>query len=223
MTPSFYEMVFILGAGGFAKEVAWVLKENRCSRLFYLSDDPEQRGNSYCWGTVVGSIEDHFNPLPDYAQKLYICGVGSPSLKRRFVGRVQTEDTSAKWAGPVVHPSVAICSSFSNVGKGTVVCANSSITCDITIGNHVAINLNCTIGHDVVIKDFCNLSPGVHISGHSVLEEGVDIGTGAVILPGIHIGENAVIGAGAVVTKDIPANSVSVGIPSRVIKLKEAE
>ena len=37
-------------------------------------------------------------------------------------------------------------------------------------------------------------------------------------MPGVHIGDNVIVGAGAIVTKDIPSNSVCVGIPARVIK-----
>ena len=44
------------------------------------------------------------------------------------------------------------------------------------------------------------------------------IGSGANILPGVSIGDNSIIGAGSVVIKDIPANSVAVGIPAKVIK-----
>ncbi len=44
------------------------------------------------------------------------------------------------------------------------------------------------------------------------------IGANVVILPGVEIGDNAVIGAGAIITKNIPANSVAVGNPAKVIK-----
>ena len=47
--------------------------------------------------------------------------------------------------------------------------------------------------------------------------------TGAIVLPGVTIGDNSVIGAGSVVTKDIPANSLAVGNPCRVIRTLEAE
>jgi len=44
------------------------------------------------------------------------------------------------------------------------------------------------------------------------------LGGGVIILPGVTIGENTVVGAGAVVTKDLPANAVAVGNPARVIR-----
>lgn len=51
-----------------------------------------------------------------------------------------------------------------------------------------------------------------------VLEDNVWLGGGVIVCPGVTIGENSVIGAGAVVTKDIPANVVAVGNPARVIR-----
>jgi acetyltransferase-like isoleucine patch superfamily enzyme len=56
-----------------------------------------------------------------------------------------------------------------------------------------------------------------------ILQEGCDIGTGATVLPGVTIGRCAQIGAGAVVTEDIPANSVAVGIPAKVIRTRGEE
>ena len=47
------------------------------------------------------------------------------------------------------------------------------------------------------------------------------IGTGVIIMPGVTIGKRCVIGAGAVITRDIPANSVAVGVPAKVISTTE--
>lgn len=53
------------------------------------------------------------------------------------------------------------------------------------------------------------------------IEDDTDIGTGAIILPGVHIGQGAQIGAGAVVTADIPAYAVAIGVPARVIRYRK--
>jgi acetyltransferase-like isoleucine patch superfamily enzyme len=51
-----------------------------------------------------------------------------------------------------------------------------------------------------------------------VVEDGAWIGAGAIVLDGVRIGRNAVIGAGAVVTRDVPSNSVAIGVPARVVE-----
>ena len=50
------------------------------------------------------------------------------------------------------------------------------------------------------------------------IEDNVWIGGGAILLPGVTVGDNSVIGAGAVVTRDVPANTVVAGNPARVIR-----
>jgi maltose O-acetyltransferase len=51
-----------------------------------------------------------------------------------------------------------------------------------------------------------------------VIEDDGDLGIGAIVLPGVTIGRGAQIGAGAVVSRDIPAYSVAMGVPARVVR-----
>jgi acetyltransferase-like isoleucine patch superfamily enzyme len=53
-----------------------------------------------------------------------------------------------------------------------------------------------------------------------VVEDDSDIGVGAIILPGVRIGRGAQIGAGAVVTRDVPAYAVAAGNPARVLRMR---
>jgi len=86
----------------------------------------------------------------------------------------------------------------------------------------IEIGDNCLIGHNTTIAtlnhDFnpekrANLTPSPVKIGKNVW-----IGSDCTILPGVEIGDGAIIGAGSVVTKSIPSNSVAVGNPARVIK-----
>ena len=110
----------------------------------------------------------------------------------------------------------------------------------IVIGNHTSIEQHCHIiaADELCIGDDCVISSEVYIAdcGHSCdhLDGGVMnqplevkktrigdrcfIGTGAKILPGVTLGNQVVVGAGAVVTHDIPDNSMVVGMPARIIK-----
>ena len=64
--------------------------------------------------------------------------------------------------------------------------------------------------------------PNADIFGKIVIGNNVHIGMNTIIMPGITIGNNVVIGCGAVVTHDIPNNSVAVGVPARVIETYDA-
>lgn len=110
-----------------------------------------------------------------------------------------------------------------------------SVGC-LTVGNDVDINEythvfaggGVFIGDGCLISSHCVISSATHpkdparraeVIGAPVrLERGVWLGAGVLVLPGVTIGEEAIIGAGAVVTKDVPARAVCVGNPARVIQ-----
>lgn len=88
----------------------------------------------------------------------------------------------------------------------------------VTIGDNVFIAPNVgiyTAGHPLDVKQ---RTAGLEYAYPVTIGNNVWIGGHVVILPGVTIGDNAVIGAGSVVTKDIPSDSVAVGNPCRVVK-----
>lgn len=70
------------------------------------------------------------------------------------------------------------------------------------------------------VSDDINKMPYVHAPIH--ICKGVHVGMGSIVMPGVTIGEGAIIGAGSVVTKDIPAWTVAVGCPAKVVKTIDA-
>jgi maltose O-acetyltransferase len=109
---------------------------------------------------------------------------------------------------------------------------------NIYIGDHVFLNVLCTIldcnevhiGHHVMIGPNVQIYTAAHllqaeprIQGWEVanpiaIEDNVWVGGGAILLPGVRVGRNAVVGAGAVVSRSVPANTVVAGNPARVIR-----
>ncbi|MET0830427.1 MAG: sugar O-acetyltransferase [Microbacterium sp.] len=86
----------------------------------------------------------------------------------------------------------------------------------IVIGDDCLIGHNAvlaTLDHDLDVARRADMHPGRIVIGSNVW-----IGANVTVVPGVTIGENSVIGAGAVVTKDIPANSIAVGSPARVLR-----
>ncbi|WP_410772132.1 sugar O-acetyltransferase [Fontibacillus sp. BL9] len=86
----------------------------------------------------------------------------------------------------------------------------------ITIGDGTAIGMNVTIAtlnHGLSLE-----TRNTTYSSPVIIGENVWIGSNATILPGVTIGSNSVVAAGAVVTKDVPENTVVAGVPAKVIK-----
>ena len=89
----------------------------------------------------------------------------------------------------------------------------------ITIGSNVYITAGCQfVTHDggtLILRD---LVPDLELTAPIIVGDNVYIGLNCLIMPGVRIGNRVIIGAGSVVTKDIPDNSVATGVPARVIK-----
>ncbi len=89
----------------------------------------------------------------------------------------------------------------------------------ITLGENVYITDGVKfITHDGGTLLYRNRIPDLEITKPIVIGNDVYIGNNVILLPGVTVGNNVVIGAGAVVTRDIPDNSVAVGVPAKVIK-----
>ncbi|MDA8226634.1 MAG: acetyltransferase [Desulfitobacterium hafniense] len=208
--------IVIIGAGGFAREVAWLIeginrKESQWKLLGFIDENKENRGKVLNGAKVLGD----FSWFTTINKEIYaVCAVGNPKIKEQLVNK--TNEAGVKFA-TLIHPD-AVISNYSEIGEGTIICVGNIVTTNIIIGNHVILNLDCTVGHDAVIDDYCTIAPSVNISGNVKLNKGVDVGTGSAIIQGIEIGEYSIIGAGSVVVRSIPARCTVVGSPAKPIK-----
>lgn len=114
-----------------------------------------------------------------------------------------------------------------HIGEGTrLICNVDSFGSEpylVKIGDNCLVSAEARFfTHDggvKVLSDLCYFNgQRMDIIAPVQIGNNVYIGTGAYIMPGVKIGDNVVIGAASVVTKDIPSNSVAVGVPARVIK-----
>ena len=106
--------------------------------------------------------------------------------------------------------------------------------CHIAASNSVKIGNGVLIGSKVLITDHQHGETGKELNkipaqrqlyskGTVIVEDNVWIGDNVVIMPGVHVGKDAIIGANAVVTQNIPKNTVVTGMPAKVIKYLDVE
>ena len=108
------------------------------------------------------------------------------------------------------------------IGKNCKISSHTFICEGVHIGDGVFVGHNVTFINDKMPRAV-NLDGSLQTDADWKLEEtfvknGASIGSSSTIMCGITIGENSIVGAGAVVTKDVPANTVVAGVPAKVIK-----
>ncbi len=209
--------IAIYGAGGFAREVAWLLstaKEYDAHDVIGYIEDGSEHGRILN-GHQVLSWQSFMAYAQELEGALIAVAIGSPQGRRSVVAKCE----AAGFSFPnLAHHSVQM-SEYVQLGAGSIICCGSILTVNIKLDQHVHINLDCTIGHDVHIGEFTTLSPGVHISGNVHIGKDVYIGTGATVINGsseepLVIADGTVIGAGACITRSTEAGCLYAGVPA---------
>lgn len=208
----------IIGAGTYGEVYLAYLKEAGVDVVGFLDDDPKFEGKEVKGVPVLGAI-NLLNTLKetDGVEAVY-CPLGNNKLRVKFLSMAR----ELGYETPnYIHPSALV-------------------SPQVTIGKGVYILLGTTIMPHTVIKDYVMISMGVHLAHHNVLEEGVFLSTGcnfgasihahkyaycgisSTIMTGMHeLGEDCLIGAGAVVVKDVPDKAVMVGVPAKILRIKD--
>ena len=109
-----------------------------------------------------------------------------------------------------------------SVGKNTKISSHTFICEGVHIGDNVFIGHNVTFINDKYPRS-ANPDGSMQTEAdwkvvETFIKNGASVGSSSTILCGITVGENAIVGAGAVVTKDVPANTIVAGVPAKIIK-----
>jgi acetyltransferase-like isoleucine patch superfamily enzyme len=190
-------------------------------------------------GTVIGdgcAIEDHavLGKRPRLARH---------SSARGELGALELGARVTVCAGAVVFAGASIGDGAilgdqsyvrerSAIGAGSVIGRGSVVDNDVQVGARVRVQTGVYLTAFTLVEDDVFVGPGVTttnddtMSRHgaetpvrgATLRRACRVGGGAVLVPGVQIGEEAFVAAGAVVTRDVPARAVVIGVPARVVR-----
>ena len=202
--------LYLVGAGGFGREVAGWLMETGTPVAGFL--DIGRSALSAFPDFPVRVVGDDTDWVVQPHHK-FLVTVGEPMLKRIVIGRLLTHGARMHTA---IHPTARV-SPYAEVGVGCIIGGNCGIAAHARLGIGVTMIALDTIGHDAEIGDYCQLSSHCEVSGGAVLGEGVLMGSHAVVLPHAKVGEYAIVGAGSVVVREAPARTTVFGVPAKNI------
>lgn len=207
--------IVIIGAGGFGKEIAWVIEDiNKGSPKYHLLgylDEKMLVGQKINRIPVIGT-DDEIISLGRQMELYAVIGILDCEKKK---GIVDTFSGFVQWE-TICHPT-AVISDSAKIGCGTVVFPYATIGVDVVVGTHCFMNIHSMVGHDCVLGDYVSVLAGGKIGGNVSVGEGSMIATNATVLPGVKIGNNAVVGAGSVATKKVKDNVTVFGVPAQIL------
>ena len=164
---------------------------------------------------VLGSFSDLFQS--DVKDKHFVLTMGDMLIKQN----VSTKLIKMGGVLPsLIHPS-AIVSRFATISdNGVLIGSQCEIHSDSTIAEGCVLWPRVTIGHDCCINKYVFMGPNAYVGAYTKIGERAFIGQCSVLISGKakEVGGNALIGAGALVTKPVPAGAIVAGHPARVIK-----
>lgn len=174
--------------------------------------------------TITGDSPGHQLMHRTGQEALRITG----ELNGRYHEPERVRELLSELTGAPIDESVTLFPPFSsdfgkNTKFGSRVFINSG--CKFQDQGGIVVGDDCLIGHNVVIATLNHdVAPSRRADMHPaavVIGRNVWIGANATILPGVTIGDNAVVAAAAVVTRDVPAQSIVVGSPAKVVRSVE--
>ncbi|TGB00159.1 2,3,4,5-tetrahydropyridine-2,6-dicarboxylate N-acetyltransferase [Sporolactobacillus shoreae] len=169
------------------------------------------------WETIQKVLTENKNKIDDYVVENDRRNSAVPLLNLKNIqARIEP--------GALIREKVEI-------GEKAVIMMGAVINIGAVVGEGTMIDMNAVLGGRATVGKNCHIGAGAVLAGvveppsakPVVVEDNVLIGANAVVLEGVHIGQGAVVAAGAIVTKDVPADTVVVGAPARVIKTIDAK
>lgn len=203
--------IIIIGAGGQARETAWLARGIGHEVPGFVVSDLSRLGPHDSKDQLLGDYDWlHRNRHTFDALAL---GIGTPQARLRVAADLESSFDPSWWP-PLFHPTNRFDRATCVIGHGAMISFSASVTVNVTLEPFVMLN-GCTVGHESVIGRGSVINPGANISGGVTIGRGVLVGTGAQVLQYLTVGEGAIVAAGAVVTRSVDPGRTVKGVPAK--------
>ncbi len=208
--------IAIYGAGGFGRELAYLIKVmNRSENVWNLLgffDDGLTIGTKIANYPVLGGMDQ----LNQYDSPLAVAiAVGKPQTIKSISEKIINPNISfpnliAPWTFLTDRSTVSL-------GHGNII-LGGTISIDVVLGNFNVLNGEVLLGHDVVVGDYNVFSPATKVAGSVHIGNLNSMGMCSVILQGKTIGDRTTIGANSVLMRNTKNDGLYLGNPATLVK-----
>ena len=205
----------ILGASGHGKVIADAAICAGWKDIVFFDDAWVKITHILDW-RVVGRSENLIKDAHNFDG--VVIAIGNNEIRQDK--SKQLADAGISLFSTIIHPAACI-SRYATIGQGSVILAGAVLNPNCHVGASCIVNTNATIEHDCVLGDGVHISPNVGLGGHVAVGDLSWIGIGASVRQQITIGSQVMVGAGAAVVSNIPDYATAVGVPARIIKIRE--
>ena len=205
--------IFLYGGKSTAYLVHELLKEDK-KKVNFIFDKYVKKIHFKFNGDFSNKPKD-FNKFVENSKLFFVCIGMMDGRLRDFISKKLIQKKLKQIS--VISKQSFIDKSV-NYKDGLLAMPHSVVNKKTVIGSNCYLNVNSVIDHECEIEDGVHVMGSAYIAGRVKIKKYASIGANATILPDLIIGKNSIVGAGAVVTKNVPDNSIVVGNPAKFLK-----
>lgn len=215
------KQLVIIGARGYGREICDFATDCRGYNSDYtikgfLDDKKIALDDHPGYPPILDSVENYLPREDD----VFICALGEVKYKKKYCEMILAKGGIFT---TLISNRAYVSDRNTKIGVGCIICPDSRIHCDVTIGDFVTLQPFAVLGHDVKVGNWCHINDYSDCGGGSQIGNEVTINTQSFILPKLKVGDRATIGAGSIVLRNVKEGVVVFGNPAKPLPLPKVE